>query len=112
MNRCQDIRSRMTLYLDEELQGNERADFENHLRNCEQCATLLKSEQKFLDVIREVKPLYEASPELRDRVQNLLGTSAPAPTAPEQLRRRIRRSLEQVTHTGPRDLSVRAIVVG
>jgi anti-sigma factor RsiW len=102
----------MTLYLDDELQGDERVDFENHLDNCEQCASILKNERRFLDVIREARPLYESSAELRARVRHLLGDSAPAPAAPDRLRRRIRRSLEQVTQTRPKVLSVRAVLVG
>jgi anti-sigma factor RsiW len=112
MNRCLDIRSRMTLYLDDELQGNERVDFETHLKNCEPCSAMLKNEQRFLDVVRESRPLYESSPELRERVQTLLASTPPVPAAPSRLQNRIRRSLRQVTYTNPRVLSARMVFAG
>jgi anti-sigma factor RsiW len=102
MNRCKDIRARMTLYLDDELQGSERLDFENHLSNCEPCRSILDTERRFLEVIRQSRPLYRSSSELRARVESLLQTVEPTPLAPEHLRRNIGRSLRRLTYTGPR----------
>ena len=35
MNGCEQIRTQMTFYLDDELQGSERAALESHLNGCE-----------------------------------------------------------------------------
>ena len=72
MRGCEDIRGRLTLYLDGELQGDERATVETHLSNCESCASLFARELSFLNTVRESGPLHVASPELRARVQEIL----------------------------------------
>jgi anti-sigma factor RsiW len=69
---CTDIRNRLNLYLDNELQGDERVDFEYHLRGCAACRSLAQAEQRFLDSVRAAEPLYVASTELRDRVNAAL----------------------------------------
>ncbi|HEX3251866.1 MAG TPA: zf-HC2 domain-containing protein [Pyrinomonadaceae bacterium] len=72
MRSCEDIRGRLTLYLDNELQGDERATVEAHLADCESCAALFARELNFLNTIREGGPLHIASPELRSRVEQIL----------------------------------------
>jgi anti-sigma factor RsiW len=72
MNRCQDFRAGMSLYLDDELQGRERLAFEKHLRNCEPCCSLFENERQFLEIVRRAPPLHIASPELRGRVEELV----------------------------------------
>lgn len=72
MRNCEDIRGRLTLYLDNELQGDERATVEAHLNDCESCAALFARELKFLNTIRESGPLHVASPELRSKVEQIL----------------------------------------
>lgn len=72
MRNCDDIRGRLTLYLDNELQGDERATVEAHLSECESCAAVFTRELNFLDRIRESGPLHVASPELRNRVEQIL----------------------------------------
>ena len=72
MSDCADIRNRLNLYLDNELQGDERVDFEYHLRDCAACRSSAQAEQRFLDSIRAAEPLYVASPQLRDRVSTAL----------------------------------------
>ena len=72
MNKCDDIRGRLTLYLDNELQGIERATVEAHLTECEPCAAILARELNFLKAIRASGPLHIASPKLREKVQRLL----------------------------------------
>ena len=73
MKKCDDIRGRLTLYLDNELQGTERASVEAHLTECESCAAILAKELNFINAVRESGPLYIASPELRAKVLRLLG---------------------------------------
>lgn len=95
MNQCDEIRAQMSFYLDDELQGSERAALETHLRGCEACRLLVDSERLFLDAIRGSQPLHIAPPELRARVEQVLAdTPAPHAASPE-LRHRIRWSLWQ-----------------
>ncbi len=82
MNNCDDIRGRLTLYLDNELQGEERATVEAHLTECENCAAILARELNFLNAVRESGPLHVASPALRAKVATILNegqTSAAQP---------------------------------
>lgn len=72
MSDCADIRNRLNLYLDNELQGDERVDFEHHLRDCAACKSMAEAEQRFLDSVRAAEPLYVASSELRDRARTAL----------------------------------------
>lgn len=66
----------MNLYLDNELQGDERVEFEYHLRECQSCRLLAQAEKRFLNGVRATEPLYVASPELTARVRSVL--EAPA----------------------------------
>src|ERR1044072_8429815 len=72
MSKCDDIRGRLTLYLDDELQGTERATVEAHLSECEACAAIFARELNFLNTVRESGQLYTAPPELRAKVQQIL----------------------------------------
>ena len=72
MKKCEDIRGRLALYLDHELQGVERASVESHLTECETCAAMLAKELNFIKAVRECGPLYIASPALREKIQRLL----------------------------------------
>jgi anti-sigma factor RsiW len=83
----------MTFYLDDELQGSERAALESHLNNCEACREIFDAERRFLETIRDSRPLHTAAGEFRARVEKLL-SDAPAPhTATPALRHRVYRSL-------------------
>jgi hypothetical protein len=75
----------VNLYLDEELQGDERADFEKHLRKCEPCRLLLQNEGGFLELVRESVVLPVASSELRARVKNVLQNTFTARVEPENV---------------------------
>jgi mycothiol system anti-sigma-R factor len=72
MKDCEDIRRRLNLYLDNELQGDERAAIETHLAECAPCAVLFDRELTFINAIRESGPLHVAPPELRARIQQTL----------------------------------------
>jgi len=62
----------LTLYLDNELQGDERATVEAHLSGCESCAAILARELNFLNAVREGGSLYEAPPALRAKIEAIL----------------------------------------
>ncbi|HEX5965839.1 MAG TPA: zf-HC2 domain-containing protein [Pyrinomonadaceae bacterium] len=72
MKNCEHIRSRLNLYLDNELLGDDRVAVETHLRECEACAAMFEREQSFISAIRECGPLHTASPELHTRVEQTL----------------------------------------
>jgi anti-sigma factor RsiW len=89
MKNCEDIRRRLNLYLDDELQGDERAGVEAHLQECAACAAIFERELTFIDAIRSSGPLHSASPELRARVQTTLAGSQQPVVSPSRLRRRL-----------------------
>jgi anti-sigma factor RsiW len=67
------------LYLDNELQGEERATVAAHLSECESCAALFAKELNFLNSVRESGPLHEAPPALRAKVEGIVNRAiAPA----------------------------------
>jgi anti-sigma factor RsiW len=74
MNNCEDICKRLNLYLDNELQGEERAAVEAHLQECASCGAIFERELSFINAIRESGPLHVASLELRARVQETLAS--------------------------------------
>ncbi len=60
------------MYLDDELQGEERGMVEGHLADCESCAALFARELNFLNAIRKGAPTHVAPPELRAKVEKIL----------------------------------------
>ena len=72
MNRCENIRARVALYLDDELEGSERAALEAHLQGCEKCRAIFESERRFLDAVRQTPPLHPAPDSLRAGVAGIL----------------------------------------
>lgn len=82
MNNCDDIRGQLTLYLDDELQGDDRAAVEAHVTECENCAAILARELNFLNAVRESGPLHIASPALRAKVEEILNAGQTAVAEP------------------------------
>ncbi|HKG21802.1 MAG TPA: zf-HC2 domain-containing protein [Blastocatellia bacterium] len=110
MNPCNEILAQMAFYLDDELQGDERAAVEMHLSACGPCREMLESERRFLRVVRGARPLYRATPELRARVEELLD-EAPAPhEASRELLQRIERSLSGNSAAASRPIDIRRAV--
>lgn len=95
MNNCEDICRRLNLYLDNELQGDDRAAVELHLQSCQSCASVFERELSFINAIRECGPLHVASPELRARVQETLNGAEreSSPSRQSVLRPRVRLGL-------------------
>lgn len=75
MTNCENIRERLTLYLDNELQGDERAAVEAHVESCNSCASFVEKQLTFLNTVRNGAPLYVASPELKTKVAEILDGS-------------------------------------
>ena len=75
MRTCEDIRERLTLYLDNELQGDERIAIEAHVQSCASCKTFIDKELAFLNAIRGSGPLHTAPAELKTKVGAVMGGS-------------------------------------
>lgn len=88
MQKCEDIRGRLTLYLDNELQGDERGMVEAHLAECESCAAIFARELNFLNAVRESAALHVAPPELRAKVQRILSEGVSGVVGSEERRPR------------------------
>lgn len=72
MTNCENIRERLTLYLDNELQGDERAAVEAHVESCNSCASFAEQELTFLNAVRKSGRPHVASPELKAKVAEIL----------------------------------------
>jgi len=88
LQKCEDIRGRLTLYLDNELQGDERGMVEAHLAECESCAAIFARELNFLNAVRESAALHVAPPELRAKVQRILSEGVSGVVGSEERRPR------------------------
>src|SRR5262245_64168213 len=67
----------MAFYLDGELCGGDKSAIEAHLDGCRPCYEVFRNEGRFLEMIRQARPLHEVSPSLLHRVQKILGASSP-----------------------------------
>lgn len=74
-NDCEQIRDRIILYLDDELEAAECADLTKHLESCRWCRALFESQRAFLESVRGVRVLQTASQELRERAKEILAGS-------------------------------------
>src|SRR4051812_12016403 len=72
MRKCEDIRERLTLYLDNELQEDERAAIEAHVHACQSCTSFVEKELAFLNAIRGSGRLQVASPALKSKVAKIV----------------------------------------
>ncbi|HET9533532.1 MAG TPA: zf-HC2 domain-containing protein [Blastocatellia bacterium] len=93
MNYCDDIRSRIAFYLDDELSGSDLARFEAHLAECRSCEQMVSDERQFIESIRRARPIYTAPPELRAKSERVLSDAPPVYAAPPELRTRVQKSL-------------------
>jgi anti-sigma factor RsiW len=93
MNNCEEMLTRMPLYLDDELEASECREIEAHLSGCDSCRASFGSERRLLETVRGFGPLHVAPPALRERVEKLVDNLPPARVAPPELRERISRAL-------------------
>jgi hypothetical protein len=82
MNSCENDLSRIDLYLDEELRGEELEDFKRHLKECSRCQSQIKERQLFLQQVRAARPLYPARAEFRAEMAALLASPVSTPSVP------------------------------
>ena len=86
MSHCEAYISRIDLYLDGELTGDELDIFNRHVSDCTSCQEMLSERRQFFEQIRAAGPLHVASPELRARVAALMaGQPGRAPALGGQL---------------------------
>jgi anti-sigma factor RsiW len=83
----------MFFYLDDELHGRELSDFEQHLEDCLECRRSCHQERCIFESVRAARPLYTASPELRDRIADILEQTPEPYVAPSPLRDRVQQIL-------------------
>jgi len=100
MKTCEENRSRIFLYLDDELRGQELADFGEHLRACAACREAVEDERRFLNGVRSAGPLYTPSTGLRRRVECIV-RHAPAEATALGLGHRIREFMQRVMTVRP-----------
>ena len=75
---CDDIAAQIALFLDGELEDQERREFGQHVKSCRLCHERVAHETAFLKAINDARPLSAASVALRLRVETVL-QSAPLP---------------------------------
>jgi mycothiol system anti-sigma-R factor len=94
MNACDDYRSMVPFFLDDELSSNESEDFRKHIANCAECRPQLAEEQRLSRLLHRTRPLYKAPEVLRARVSRILSSETRSRIqAPDLLRQRILRIL-------------------
>jgi mycothiol system anti-sigma-R factor len=111
MNYCENIRARLTLYLDGELEGSERSALEAHLDGCDKCRAIRERERSFLETVRHSRPFPSAPDELRDRVKTLIEDLRESPPAPARLRRNVYQMLWLKPAAQGKNLSWRLAVI-
>jgi anti-sigma factor RsiW len=95
MSQCDDIDSRGSFYLDNELSGQELASFLFHLAECPACREKVAKERRFLEAVRSSGRLHVASGQLRSKVEQILQEASPVYTASARLRYRVRKTMER-----------------
>ena len=86
MRTCEDIRERLTLYLDNELQEDERRRVETHVQSCASCTAFVEKELAFLNAIRGTGPLHTAPVELKTKVGAVVNGSTSSGRGRSRLR--------------------------
>jgi anti-sigma factor RsiW len=75
------VLDQIALYLDDELQGEERRALEVHVAACAPCRARLEDERDLIAVMRQARPLYLPPDDLRSRIALSLAQSS-APSRP------------------------------
>ncbi|MEW6731367.1 MAG: anti-sigma factor [Acidobacteriota bacterium] len=89
---CEEARRIIHLYIDNELQGIELAQFKTHINSCNNCRIVLEKEQDWLLTLRAQAPLYHAPTPLRDSIEQLVQANVDveySQPAPAELRQQI-----------------------
>lgn len=78
VNYCKRIQEQIALYLDDELEGQEKIEVQTHLQTCESCKQTYEQVKSLLTQIHQIKPLYPAPTTLRKSIEKILD-DAPSP---------------------------------
>jgi anti-sigma factor RsiW len=92
-SRCDAIRSQTIFYLDHELRDRELSDFERHLESCIECRSLCDQERCIIESVRAARPMHEASPELQERIVDILEQAPDSYVAASSLGNRVQQIL-------------------
>jgi len=90
--RCAGIQRFVDTYLDNEFADRDRAEFENHLTECETCKAKVRVQADWRRAIREAAPHEQAPAALRNRIKRSIAKEA-APARPLTWRRWAARAL-------------------
>ena len=80
MKDCDDCLGTLRRYLDGELRGQELLQFREHIEQCSGCRQELEAEEELSRLLHRTKPLYAAPDALRERV--LRAIEEPATDSP------------------------------
>jgi len=87
MNPCEEHTLDLMLYLDQELVGGKLMEFLAHLKICVDCRAAFEEQLALSAVLRQSRPLYSASPNLRARVAaSLASPGATTASKPPRVR--------------------------
>ena len=118
MNSCDEYAIKALRYLDNDLEGQERADFISHLAACVNCRAHVEAEKELSATLHRVRPLYSAPIGLRDRLA-MATIETPASSGAQgsiyrQGSRILRPRLSGVLHSLPnwRVLAPAAVAIG
>jgi mycothiol system anti-sigma-R factor len=75
MKDCGDCRDCLRRYLDKELRDPELNEYRAHLEGCETCRKELAAEEELSRLLARTGPLYNAPESLRNRVRRALEES-------------------------------------
>lgn len=81
MKDCGDYSGAIRLYLDRELRDPRIIELRAHLEQCAACRQTLEAEEELSRLLRRARPLYVAPGSLRERIQQIMSDTAPAPSA-------------------------------
>jgi anti-sigma factor (TIGR02949 family) len=77
MSACESFRRLLAVYLDGELEGDERSEFESHAHRCEDCRRVLEAERAQADAVARAHPRRQAPEALRQRVSAIVAAAPP-----------------------------------
>jgi anti-sigma factor RsiW len=100
------------LYLDKELIGPDLEEFRAHSKACSSCRDELEEREELSSLLHRSRPLYSAPDALRDRVMRTMEQlPSSTPYTQHRLRRRILRILTRPVQSGGRGLRLWPILV-
>lgn len=93
-NNCKQIKEQIALYLDNELQGEEKTEVKLHLQKCSMCYQAYEQMKGLLNQISQAKPLYPTPKKLHQSIEKLLEDNPTPYQASLKLQKRVLDILE------------------